>query len=128
MILHLNLTEDHLRLVTFLHIREGYEKDYDNGEIVYIRKNDPLTMRMSLLDDIATILGLRDRAIEGTSEDADGSAYPDEVEKRMTDAYNYVKDNLYAIETLLHQNVMTGIKPGHYKCRDNEMYWEFVGE
>lgn len=123
MILHLNLTEDHLRLVTFLNVQEGF-----NGEsakkTVFIDNEDPLTMRMSLMDDVATILGLRGEALEGTVDDADGAAYPDEVEKRIVGAYEYVKDNLFLIETLLHQRVMEGIKPGHYKCRDNDLIWQ----
>ena len=70
------------------------------------------------------VLGLRDKVIKGTEEDADGGAYPDDVEKRMLDAYNYVKDNLFYIESLLHQMCMEGVKIGKYKAHDRDLIWE----
>ena len=118
MILHLNLTEDHLKLVRFLNVED---KDDD---FLKINKKIMLTMQTHILDDVAMILGLRDKAIKNTEEDADGAAYPDDVEKYMLDTYHYVSDNLYLIETLLHQKVMEGIKPNtEYVCKDNEMVW-----
>lgn len=122
MILHLHLNEDHLKLIRFLNIEDN------NDDYLSINKHVMLTMQTHILDDIATILGMRDSAIKGTEEDADGSAYPDELEKYMLDTYHYVSDNMYLIETLLHQNVMDGIKVGHYKCKDNEMIWEYLGK
>ena len=120
MILHLNLTEDHLKLVRFLNVED---KDDD---FLKINKKVMLTMQTHILDDVAMILGLRDKAIKNTSEDADGSAYPDDVEKYMLDTYHYVSDNLYLIETLLHQHVFDGIKPGHYKAKDSDLIFEYV--
>lgn len=120
MILHLVLTEDDLKLVRFFNIIN------DDDEYLKIDKNVMLTLQTHILDDVATVLGLRDKAIEGTSDDALGSAYPDDIEKYMLDRYNYVKDNMYLIETLIHQMVMEGVKPGHYKCKDNELIWETV--
>jgi hypothetical protein len=119
MILHLNLTEDHLKLVRFLNL------DNTDDDFLKINKNVMLTMQTHILDDVAMILGLRDKAIKGTEEDADGAAYPDEVEKYMLDTYNYVSENLYLIETLLHQHVFDGIKVGHYKAKDSDLIWEF---
>ena len=122
MILHLNLTEDHLKLVKFLNIEDI------NDDYLTINKNTILTMQTHILDDVALILGLRDKAIKNTEEDADGAAYPNDVEKYMLDTYRYVQNNLYLIETLLHQNVTEGIKPGKYTCKDNEMIWSFCDE
>lgn len=119
---HLNLTDDHLKLVSFI----GIEDNKD--DVLEINKTAILTVKSHLLDDVAMILGLRDQAIPNTEEDADGSAYPDEVEKRMLDAYNYVKDNLYYIETLLHQRCTIGVQPGHYVAIDNELIWEKLEE
>lgn len=116
-ILHLNLTEDHLKLVKFLNIEDN------DDDVLTINKKVMLTMQTHLLDDVAMILGLRDKAIRNTEEDADGAAYPDDVEKYMLDTYKYVSDNLYLIETLLHQKVMEGVKPGTYMCKDNELVW-----
>lgn len=119
MILHLKLTEDHLKLVRFLNIED---KDDD---VLTINKKVMLTMQTHILDDVAMILGLRDKAIKGTTEDADGGAYPDDVEQYMLDTYKYVSDNLYLIETLIHQKVIDGgIKADvEYVCKDNEMIW-----
>jgi hypothetical protein len=123
MILHLNLTEDHLKLVRFLNIED---KDDD---FLKINKKVMLTMQTHILDDVAMILGLRDKAIKNTEEDADGAAYPDDVEKYMLDTYHYVSDNLYLIETLLHQKVFDGIKQNtEYICKDNEMVWREKNE
>ena len=118
MILHLNLTEDHLKLVRFLNIED---KDDD---VLTINKKVMLTMQTHILDDVAMILGLKDKAIKGTEEDAVGAAYPDDVEKYMLDTYHYVSDNLYLIESLLHQHVLDGIKPTKYRCKDSDMVWE----
>ena len=121
MILHLKLTEDHLKLVRFLNIED---KDDD---VLTINKKVMLTMQTHILDDVAMILGLKDKAIKNTEEDADGAAYPDDVEKYMLDTYHYVSDNLYLIETLLHQKVMEGIKPNtEYKAKDSDLIWEEV--
>jgi hypothetical protein len=121
-ILHLNLTEDHLKLVRFLNIED---KDDD---VLTINKKVMLTMQTHILDDVAMILGLRDKAIKGTEEDSDGGAYRDDVEKYMLDTYNYVSENLYLIESLLHQRILEGVQQGHYKCRDNDMVWEKCDE
>jgi hypothetical protein len=117
MIIRLNLTEDHLKLVKFL-------STTDNGDGIFIPKNGMLTMRNSILDDTALILGYKDKAIGGTTEDAEGAAYPDEIENYLLETYNYVKDNLYYIETLLHQRVMEGIQPGEYKAKSYDLIWE----
>ena len=118
MILNLCLTEDDLKLVRFFNIEDN------DDNYLKINKNVMLTIQSHILDDVAMVLGLRDKAIKGTSDDALGSAYPDNVEKYMLDTYNYVKKNIFLIETLLHQMVMEGVKPGHYKCKDNELIWK----
>ena len=122
MILHLHLTEDHLKLVRFLNVED------ESDDVLTINKHVMLTLQTHILDDVATILGYRDKAIKGTEEDPDGSAYPDDVEKYLLDTYHYVSDNLYLIESLLHQRILEGVQQGHYKCRDNDMVWEKCDE
>ena len=121
MVLHLDLTEDHLKLVKFLEVM-------DNGDAVEIPKNGMLTMKNSILDDTALILGYKDKAIKGTEEDPEGTAYPDDVEKYLVDTYNYVKDNLYNIETLLHQFATEPITPGRYAAKSYDLIWKRVDE
>jgi hypothetical protein len=117
MIKELKLTKDHLKLVALLNI-----EDIDDDAIT-INKSTILRLQSHLLDDVALVLGLTDKAIEGTKTDSDGAAYPDEIESYMLDTYNYVRENLYWIETLIHQYVMEGVKPGTYQCTDNELIW-----
>lgn len=121
-VLHLNLTEDHLKLVKFFNI-----EDIDD-DFLSINKKTMLTLQTHLLDDVSLILGLRDKAIKNRTEDADGMAFPDEEEKYMLDTYNYVSDNIHLIETLLHQRCMEGVQPGHYKCNSRDLLWEKVEE
>lgn len=117
-ILHLNLTEDHLKLVRFIRLDDTSEDD-----VIKIDRKVMLTIQTHILDDVAMILGLRDKAIERTVDDAYGAAYPDDVEQYMLDTYNYVSENLPLIESLLHQRVMEGVQPGSYHCKDYEMVW-----
>lgn len=113
----LNLTEDHLKLATFFDLQ-------NEEEDVKINKRIMLTEQSHLLDDVSLILGLRDKAIENTKEDAEGMAFPDEIEKYMVDTYNYVRENLYWIETLIHQNILKGgVVPGTYTCDTRDKIW-----
>lgn len=113
----LNLTEDHLKLATFFHLKNE-EKD------VRINKFIMLSEQSHLLDDVSLILGLRDKMIPNTEEDADGMAFPDEIEKYMVDTYRYVSENLYWIETLIHQNILKGgVQPGTYVCDNRDKIW-----
>ena len=118
MIIRLNLTQDHLKLIPFFYLEE-----LDNG----VELNTDLLFNMNnrLLEDMALILGMQDKAIKNTQNDADGRAYDDETAQYMIDVYNYVKENIYYIETLIHQFVVKGgLTEGTYKCLDNEMIWE----
>ena len=37
----------------------------------------------------------------------------------------YIKDNLFYIESLIHFFAFKGgVVPGTYKCKDNDMIWE----
>ena len=113
----LTLTEDHLKLITCFLIE-------NKEESVCINKTKMLFEQSHLLDDVSMILGLRDKAIPHTEEDADGLAFPDDVEKYMIDTYNYVRNNLYNIETLLHQYILCGgISVGTYVCDSNARIW-----
>ena len=68
MILNLCLTEDDLKLVRFFNIEDN------DDNYLKINKNVMLTIQSHILDDVAMVLGLRDKAIKGTSDDALGSA------------------------------------------------------
>lgn len=111
------LTEDHLKLATFFFIENEEKK-------VSINKKIMLSEQSHLLDDVSLILGLRDKMIPYTEEDADGMAFPDDVEQYMVDTYRYVSENMYWIETLIHQNILKGgVQPGTYECDDRAKIW-----
>lgn len=119
MIKKLNLTEEHLKLLPFFYITKP------NDNVIQIDKTHLYLLGGHVLEDLADILGYRDTYIKGTEMSPDGKAYPDDVEKHLLEVHNYVKDNLWLIESALHQFSYTGgLKPGVYKCKDNEYIWE----
>ena len=115
--IHLNLTDDHLKLVKFFNVEDI------NDEFVGVNKHRMLTLQTHLLDDVSLILGLRDKAIKNTQEDADGMAFPDELEEYMLKTYKYVSENIVYIESLIHQRVTEGVQAGHYVSSDRDMIW-----
>lgn len=119
MIIRLKLTEEHLKLIPAFFIQEP-----DENTISISKKW--LFGGSNLLEDLSYILGAK--PIKGTEEDSDGKAFSDEDTDHMLELANYIKDNLYYIETLIHQFATKGgIKEGEYKCKDNEAIWEFCG-
>lgn len=119
MVIELTLTKDHLKLIPFLFVQE---MDDDN---VSIDKNLMFNMGSHLLEDMAMILGMEDRAIESTKFDADGRAFDDETTDYLLGLFNFFNDNLYYIETLIHQFAINGgLTVGTYKTLGNEMIWE----
>lgn len=119
MIKRLNLNEEHIKLIPFIFLQES------DNETVFIEKRHMFSLGSHLLEDLAMILGYNDKAIPNTENDAEGRAYPDDVEEQMLSVYNYLKDNLYYLESLIHQfSVNGGITPGSYKCKANELIWE----
>lgn len=117
----LKVTEDHLRLIPFILISD----DEDSNALV-IDKERVFTVQSSVLNDMSLILGIKDRAIKGTEEDAEGAAFSDEDTEYMLGLYHDLTDNLYDWETLIHQQVVQGgIKPGEYECDDADMIWTF---
>lgn len=123
MLIELKLTKDHLKLIPFFFIQE-----FDDDKIG-IDKNIMFNMGSHLLEDMSNILGLRDKAIQSTKFDADGCAFDEETEKYMLSLFNYLNDNFYFIETLIHQYVIQGgLTEGTYKALDNELIWKKIEE
>ena len=118
MIKRLTLTKDHLKLIRLI--------DFDIDELtedLVLKKNDPYSLS-GRLEDIAMTLGYMDEVIPGTEYDAEGAAFPDKIEEYLLSVHHYIVDNLYLIESLVHQMVMEGgLTPGTYKCLDNELIW-----
>jgi hypothetical protein len=119
MIKKIKLTEEHIKLIPFFYLQE-----VGDDEIV-VNKKHLYELGSHLMEDLAIILGKNDTAIAGTENNANGRAYPEEVEKELTEIHKYITDNLFDIETIIHQfAIKGGITPGTYKAKDNELIWE----
>lgn len=118
MIIKLNITDDLIKLLPTLYIQE-------EGDNKIVIDREWLFGGTHILEDISLALGIHDHAIKGTEDDPEGRAFNEEDTKRMLDLYNYVKGNLYYIETLIHQYAFKGgISVGEYKTKDSSLIWE----
>lgn len=103
-----------------------YLQEFDDNK-VGVTREQLFNLGSHLLEDIATILGLLDKAIPNTSDDPDGRAFDDETENYMLGLFNYMSENLFSIESIIHQfAVKGGITPGTYKTLENELIWEKI--
>lgn len=119
MVIKLELTQDHLKLIPFFFVQE-FEDDK-----VGVDKNIMFNLGSHLLEDMAMILGLEHKAIKNTQFDAEGRAFDEETEKYMLSLYDFFNDNFYFIETLIHQFVIQGgLSEGIYTALDNELIWK----
>jgi hypothetical protein len=119
MIIKINITEDILKLIPIIFLQE----EGDNK--IVIDKTHMFSIGFSLMEDMAMALGIYDRAIKGTEEDPEGKAFSEEDTNYMLELHKYIVDNLYYIETIIHQFVTNGgISVGTYKAKDNELIWE----
>jgi len=118
MIIRLNITEDILKLIPVIMI------DVEGDDLITVNRKH-LFIGSHLLEDMSMALGIFDRAIKGTEDDPDGRAFNDEDTEYMLGLHKYIVDNLYYIETLIHQYVTKGgIEVGVYKAKDNDLIWE----
>ena len=118
MIKRITLTEEHIKLISLIR----FEEDEENNTL-FIDIDSPYELS-GRLQDLALVLGYKDKAIPGTEEDPEGAAFPDDVEDHLLEVHHYVTKNLYYIETIVHQLAFKGgITPGTYKCIDTEGIW-----
>lgn len=119
MLIKIKLTEEHLKLIPFIYLQEEGDNE------VKIDRTHLFCLGSHLMEDMAMILGYEDKAIEGTENDPEGRAYPDDVEEHMLGLYSYMRDNLFYVESLVHYYATKGgLTEGTYKCRANELLWE----
>ena len=111
----LDLTEDMLKLISMLRIEDGDEDDTVTILSEY-------SIGSHLLEDMATILNMRDKAIPNSENDADGMAFDKDTEEYLIKTHNYIKKNLKIIEYLIHQYVCNGkqLTPGTYIALDTD--------
>ncbi len=116
----LELTEQHLKLIKNFLVVELDDTKMGVDKIGLLGGN-------FAIEDTAKILGLYDKAIQNTLEDPDGPSFPEDIREELLSIYKYVSENLYEIETLIHQFVVNGgITPGKYKCRKDDYIWSKI--
>ena len=119
MIKRIEVTEDLLSVIPIIFLQTKGDNE------IFIDKTHVFSVGMHLLEDMAMALNIYDRAIKGTEDDPEGKAFPKEDTERMLALHKYVVDNLYYIESLIHQYaVKGGLTVGTYKAKDNELLWE----
>lgn len=119
----ITLSDDHIKLIPFLFIQKEGDK------VVLISKDQLFSLGSHLLEDMAFILGLIDKAIPSSIDDENGRAFPKEITDYMLELYEYFSVNLYYIESLVHYYVIKGgLSSGTYICKENEMLWHKEGE
>jgi hypothetical protein len=121
MIKKITLTEEHLKIIPNFFIQDEESRGAKN---VFIDRDHLTNLGWSMIEDLSILLGLYDKSIEATRNDAEGAAFPDDVEQHILEVYAYIDKNLYDIENIIHQFVVNGgITPGTYKRKDNESVW-----
>ena len=116
----LTLTEDHIKLISALNPVMD-----DNGKVGFDMNS--LWGGGYLFEDLALILGFYDEHIPGTENDFEGKRYSKEREDYMLELYDFIKDNLnYIISLVLQFSRKGGLQPGTYKCIDYQLDWERV--
>lgn len=122
MIKRIEVTEDLLKVIPIIFLQE--KNGFDNKTIT-IDTSHIFSIGFGLIEDMAMALGIYDRAIKGTEDDPEGKAFSKEDTEYMLSLHKYVVDNIYYIESLIHQYVVKGgLEKGVYKCKDNELIWE----
>lgn len=122
MIKRIEVTEDLLKVIPIIFLQE--KNGFDNKTIT-IDSSHMYSIGFGLMEDLAMALGIYDRAIKGTEDDPEGKAFNEEDTNRILSLHKYIVDNLYYIETLIHQYVVKGgLEVGVYKTKDNEMIFE----
>lgn len=121
MIVKLKLTEEHLKLIPFFFVQEFGDNE------VGVSREHMYSLGSHLLEDMAVVLGLMDKAVPNTKDDVNGRAFDDETEAHLLGLHDYIVSHLYLIETLVHQFVVNGgLTPGEYKAVDSELIWSKV--
>lgn len=120
----ITLTKEHLKLIPFLFVQEWDEVE----KYTYITKNQLFSIGNHILESVAMILGYTDLAIPNTKDDADGMAFPQELEDKMMELVSFFKENLIDIERIIHQfSVNGGVTEGTYEAVDEDGFmWEKI--
>lgn len=117
--IRLTLTEEHIALIRNFRFKKINEKV--SGIDTY-----DLYGGTNLYEDMAMILGKLDLAIPNTETDVFGRQFPSELVEHFRQLDEFILENLYNIENIVHQFIDEGIKPGVYEAIDYEQIWTKV--
>lgn len=113
-----NLTKEHILLITKMRVSEfsstrvGVDLyDLYGGSFIY--------------DDMADILGYKDKRVPESIGDPDGGIYDDETQDLLENIDGYLHDNFTNIMEIILQFADRGLKPGKYVCNDTIRIWEY---
>lgn len=122
----INLTEDMLKLISCINFQEfPTEEDFQKKYEVRCGIDfGSLYGGSFVFEDVSYILGLWDKHIPGTENDATGPKFPKEVEDYMWETHMYIVEHIRDIEEIVHSFIMKGgLVPGTYVCKSNEHIW-----
>ena len=124
----LKLTEDHIKLIQAMNpVKFEFDNDSKNNHIGVGYDTYSLWGGSYLYEDIALILGFFEESMEGTENDYTGRRYSKEREDHMNELFDFFEENLYYVESLVHQfSCKGGLTPGTYKCIDYQLNWEKI--
>lgn len=116
--IRIELTEDILKVIQCIE-----PKLFDDNKVGVNTKD--LFSGGYVIEHIARIIGRFDEKIDKTIYDSSGYLFPKETEDYLWDIYNYISQNIYWIELLIHSHITEGLKPGLYTCIDREKVWTY---
>ena len=124
----LTLTEDHIKLIRALNpVKFEFNDDDDRSRFGIGYDSYSLWGGSFLFEDLALILGFYGESLPGTQDDFTGRRYSKEREDYMKELYAFFEENLFYIESLVHQFCdKGGLAPGTYKCIDYQLNWEKI--
>lgn len=124
----INLTEDHLRLISNIKFEKFIVKPNTESErFGWGIDQWNLFGGTYVLEDVSMIIGKYDQAFDLDSPS--GPKFAKELEDYMWNLYEYITDNLtFIMDLVLKFSNKGGLKAGTYKCIDYELDWSYLGE
>lgn len=113
----ITITDEHIKLLQAIKFEEFvFDGDSRNGRIGFgIDQYAPWGGNFPI-EDIALILGHFQDAIPGTENDWNGRKFPEELQDKFFDLYEYISENMeYLFNLLIYYSDKGGLTPGTYK-------------
>ena len=122
----INLTEDHLKLISHIKFEQfSFSNEASEKRLGWGIDQWGLFGGTYVMEDVALIIGKFDQYIKGTEENANGRQFPKELEDYMWGLYmDIVADMELIMDLVLYYSNKGGLTPGVYKCNTNTMVWE----